>query len=136
MEVMSRWRREHRFVVSAICGTICLVAGPALGAEHAFDGVYSGKRSLVKGSDPTCVTQEDVSVTIHGETLTFTNSDLKKAGISFYPGRDGSFGETYVDEGGDTVKIHGRVIGNVIEADVTNPPCEHHWHLTKENRGH
>jgi hypothetical protein len=114
---------------------IGLAAGPALGAEHRFDGAYSGKRSLVKGSGPTCPVEESVSVTIHGETLTFTNSILKKFTIAFYPNRDGSFGQIYVDEGGHTVNIKGRVTGDVIEADVTNPPCEHHWHMQKEHRG-
>jgi hypothetical protein len=33
------------------------------------------------------------------------------------------------------VRIRGRVIGDVIEADVTNPPCEHHWRVTREHRG-
>ena len=130
---MSHWCREGRVVVSGICGMICLAAGiPALGAEHPFDGVYSGKRVLTKGSDRTCPAQDDVSVAIHGETLTFTNSALKKFAITFYPSQDGSFGETYTDEGGAAVRIHGRVIGDVIEADVTNPPCEHHWNLKKE----
>jgi hypothetical protein len=114
---------------------IGLVAGPALGVEHKFDGVYSGKRSLVKGSGPTCPAEESVSLTIRGETLTFTNSVLKKFTIAFYPNPDGSFGQIYVDEGGDTVNIKGRVTGDVIEADVTNPPCAHHWHLQKEHRG-
>jgi hypothetical protein len=109
------------------------VAGPALGAEHRFDGIYSGKRSLTKGAaGPVCPSEEDVSVIIHGETLTFTNSVLKKFTITFYPSQDGSFGETYTDEGGAAVRIRGRVTGDVIDADVINPPCEHHWHLKRE----
>ena len=113
---------------------ICLVAGiPALGAEHTFDGVYSGKRVLTKGSASSmCPAADDVSVTIHGETLTFTNSALKKFTEPFFPGSDGSFGETYTDEGGAVVHYHGRIVGDIIEADVTNPPCEYHWHLKKE----
>jgi hypothetical protein len=83
-----------------------------------------------------CPAEGDVSVTIHGETMSFTDSALKKFAISFYPGQDGSFGEIYQGEGGDTVNIRSRVIGNDIEADVTDyatdPPCEHHWHLKKE----
>jgi hypothetical protein len=112
---------------------VCLAAGiPALGAEHTFDGVYSGKRVLTKGSDGTCPTQDDVSVIIHGETLAFTNSALKKFLITFYPSQDGSFGETYTGEGGAAVRIGGRVVGDVIEADVNNPPCDYHWTLKKE----
>ena len=131
---MSRLRREHRLVVSRICGLVCLVAGPALAADHTFDGVYSGERVLTKGSrDPTCPAEDGVSVTIHGETLSFTNSGLRKFTQPFFPGPDGSFGQTYTDEGGRAVHYHGRIVGDVIEADVTNPPCEHHWHLTKNN---
>jgi hypothetical protein len=50
---------------------LCLAVAviPALGAEHTFDGVYSGKRVLIKGSDPYCPAEDDVSVIIHGEML-------------------------------------------------------------------
>ena len=81
---------------------------------------------------PDCPAEEDVSVTIHGETLSFTNSALKKFVIGFDPHQDGSFHEIYTDAGGRTVNIVGRVGGDVIDADVTNPPCEQHWHLKKE----
>jgi hypothetical protein len=138
----SRWRSitpERRLVVSAICGIVCLaVAGPALGAESTFDGVYTGKRVLTKDSNPSnpsCVTAEDVSVTIQGTTLAFTNSALRNFPIEFNPHQDGSFNEIYVDAGGRSVTIQGRIIGDVIEADATNPPCEHHWHLKKEHQG-
>ena len=114
-----------------LCLTI--IAGiPALGAEHKFDGVYIGKRSLTKGTvGPNCPAEEDVSVTIHGETLSFTNSVLRKFVIGFDPHQDGSFHEIYTDEGGATINIVGDITGNVLEADVTNPPCEQHWHLKK-----
>ena len=48
-----------------------------MGAEHTFDGNYSGKRVLAKGSDPECPAVDDVSVSIHSEPLTFTNGALK-----------------------------------------------------------
>jgi hypothetical protein len=63
-------------------GMICLLVGPALSAEpeHKYDGVYTGKRSLTKGTASiTCPAEDDVSVTIQGETLTFTNSALHDA---------------------------------------------------------
>jgi hypothetical protein len=82
-----------------------------------------------------CPAEENVSVIIHGQTLTFTNKVLENFIISFYPSQDGSFGEIYTGEGGGAVRIRGRVIGDVIEADVTNPPCEHHWRVTREHRG-
>ena len=74
-----------------ICGMISFAAASALGAEHRFDGVYTGKRSLTKGSGQMCPVKEDVFVTISGETLSFTNSVLKKFVIGFYPREDGSF---------------------------------------------
>jgi hypothetical protein len=128
----------HRLIIAATSGLCLAVAGiSALGAEHNFDGVYTGKRSLTKGSaGPDCPAEDNVSVTIHGETLTFTNSALKKFTQPFYPGPDGSFGQTYTDAGGAIVHYHGRIIGDVMDADVTNyatnPPCEYHWHLKKE----
>jgi hypothetical protein len=123
----------HRLLLAA-ASVLCLaVAGiSALGAEHNFDGVYTGKRLLTKGSaGPNCPAEDNVSVTIHGETLTFTNSAFNKFTQPFDPGPDGSFGQTYT-EGGAIVHYHGRIIGDVMDADVTNPPCEYHWHLKKE----
>ena len=114
---------------------ICLVAGSVLSAEpeHKYDGVYTGKRSLTKGTaSTTCPAEDDVSVTITGEAMTFTNSALKKFTQPFYPAPDGSFGETYTDGGGAVVHYHGRIVGDIIDADAENPPCEYHWHLKKQ----
>jgi hypothetical protein len=124
--------RSRRLAAAwALCLAVATI--PALGAEHMFDGVYSGKRVLTKGSaGPNCPAEDNVSVTIHGETLTFTNSALKKYVMPFDPGPDGSFGQTHTDEDGAIVHYHGRVMGDVIEADVENPDCEYHWHLKKE----
>jgi hypothetical protein len=116
---------------------LVLVVGLALSAEseNKYDGIYTGKRSLTKGAvSPSCPAEDDVSVTIQGETLTFTNSALKNYIMPFDPGRDGSFGETHFDAGGAVVHYHGRIVGDVIEADVENPPCEYHWHLKKEHQ--
>jgi hypothetical protein len=124
---------ERGLAVSGICGVMCLVAGLALAAEHTFDGTYAGKRVLTKGSaSPTCPAEEDVSVTIHGETLRFANGVLKGVIQAFYPSPDGSFGQTYTDAGGAVVHYHGRIVGDAIEADVDEPPCEYHWHLKKD----
>ena len=131
-------RSRDRLLAAAVWGLCLAVAGiPALGAEHRFDGLYSGNRVLTKGSaDPTCPAEDTASVAIHGDTLTFTNSAFKKWTQPFDPGQDGSFGQTYTGEGGGVVRYHGRIVGDVIDADVTNystnPPCEHHWHLKKE----
>jgi len=128
-EEMSRSR-----CLAAALGLCLAVAGiSALGAEHNFDGVYTGKRSLTKGSaGPNYPAEEEVSFTIHGATLSFTNSTLKKFVIRLDPRQDGSFHEIYTGEGGAAVNIVGRIIGDVMDADVTNPPCEYHWHLKKE----
>jgi hypothetical protein len=122
----------HRLMVSAICGLLVVaVAEPALGAADTFDGVYIGKRVLTKSSGPACPTQDDVSVTIHGAELTFTNSQLRNFVIGFDPHQDGSFRQIYTDIGGASVLIQGRIVGDVLEADVTDGPCEHHWRLTR-----
>ena len=119
-------------MVSAVCGLLVVAAAePALGAADTFDGVYIGKRVLTKSSGAACPTQDDVSVTIHGAELTFSNSQFRNFGIGFDPNPDGSFSQIYTDIGGASVLIQGRVVGDILEADVTNGPCEHHWHLTK-----
>jgi hypothetical protein len=109
-----------------LCVAVTVI--PALSAEHTFDGVYIGKSTV----GPNCQAKEDVSVTIHGETLSLTNSVVRNFVIGFNPHQDGSFHEIYTDQGGATVNIVGHITGNVLEADVTNPPCEQHWHLKKE----
>ena len=127
-------RLERRLAVSGICGMICLaVAGSALSAEDTFDGVYTGKRVLAKDTGgPGCPAAEEVSVIIQGKMLSFTNSELKNFVIAFNPHQDGSFLEIYVDPfDDDTVTVQGRIAGGFLDADVTNPPCEHHWHLKK-----
>jgi hypothetical protein len=123
---------RHRLMISVICGLLVVaVAEPTLGATDTFDGVYAGKQVLTKGSGPACPTGDDVSVTLHGEALTFTNSKLRNFSIGFDPHQDGSFRQIYTDIGGASVLIQGRVVGNVLDADVTDGPCEHHWHLTR-----
>src|SRR6516165_12196472 len=98
---MFRWssnRPEHHLPRLGICGIIYLVAvAPALGAT--LDCVYSGKRVLIEGSDPTCPAEDDVLVTIHGDMLTFTNSALQDFLMTFSPHQDGSFSQIYVDAG-------------------------------------
>ena len=70
---------------------VLALSGPALHAGTTFDGVYTGKRVLTKGSGPACPTEEDVSVTITGETLSFTNGSLRGFVLAFQPHQDGSF---------------------------------------------
>jgi hypothetical protein len=115
-----------------MCALIGLtLAEPALSAENAFDGAYTGKRVLTKGSSTACPSEENVSVIIQGGVLTFTNSALRSYSIGFDPRQDGSFGEISTGRGGTGVLIAGHIVGGVLDADVTNGPCEHHWHLTK-----
>ncbi len=100
-------------MVPGLCVMIVFAAtDSAVGAENKFDGVYTGKRVLTKGSDQTCPTQDDVSVTIHGETLTFTNSRLHNHSIGFEPHPDGSFNEISAGDQGAYVTIQGRIVGD------------------------
>jgi hypothetical protein len=113
---------------------VCLaVTGPVVGA--AFDGTYTGKMVLTKGNASSCPTQEDVSVTITDGIMTFTNSALRNFAMGFEPHPDGSFSQVHVDIGGDVVDIRGRIVGDTLDADVANAPCEHHWHLQKKLTG-
>ena len=124
---------SSRCLASALGLCLAVAGSPALGAENTFDGDYSGKRVLTKGSvGPDCPAEDDVSVNIHGEAMTFTNSALKKYVVGSFVRPDGSFDEIHTDVDGDTVHVVGRIIGDVIEADVNNPPCEYHWRLKKE----
>jgi hypothetical protein len=136
---------EGRRVILVISGVICLaLAGPARGDESSFDGVYRGQRVRMGGSSSMCSAEEAVSVTIKGYVLTFTNSRLQNMAIGFNPDPDGSFKIAYAGFGalvfdpqvGDaTLTAQGRINGDVIDADVINGPCTHHWHLIKEQRG-
>jgi hypothetical protein len=106
-----RPRNDHRYkrnlVISGICGLLSIaVAGQALGAD-TFNGTYTGKRVLTKGSGPTCPT-DDVSVTIQGSAVTFTNNGFRNFALGFDPHEDGSFSETYVDIGGWAVFVQHR----------------------------
>ena len=84
--------------LAAALGLCLAVAGiPALGAEHNYNGVYTGNRLLTKGSGPMCSVDEGVTVTIHGQTLTFTDLNFRIVVLDFYPRQDGSFGLVYVD---------------------------------------
>src|SRR4051812_8363218 len=104
-----------RLMVSGLCA-ILAIADQAFGAENGFDGVYTGKRVLTKGSNQTCSTEDDVSVTIHGRTVTFTNGRLRDFTIGFHPHPDGSFNQISAGVEADFVLIQGRVVGDDIEA--------------------
>ncbi|MBS0452603.1 MAG: hypothetical protein JSS14_14970 [Proteobacteria bacterium] len=143
-KMISQWNSKSRPgrspMLSLAFGMSCLVAGSVLSAQpaHKYDGVYYGKRVLTKGTPSRiCPAEDDVSVAIEGNLLTFTDSALKKFVEPFQPRPDGSFGEIYIQArgGGATVEYHGRVVGDIIEADVVNyltyPPCEYRWRLKK-----
>jgi hypothetical protein len=101
-------------------------------AEGPYDGHYVGKRVLTKGPADDCPAEGNVSVTIDGNVLTFTNSQLQNYAIGFYPDPDGTFNIVHVGLEGGTADINGRIAGGVIDADVNNPPCLHHWQLKKK----
>jgi hypothetical protein len=109
-----------------------VIAGPLVAAGDSLDGVYTGRRVLTSGPTESCIAEESVSATIHGETLTFTNSSLRNYAIGFHPRPDGTFRIAHADMGGAIVDIRGRIAEGVLDAEVTNPPCEHHWRLDKK----
>jgi hypothetical protein len=115
----------------ALCATIYLLnATLGLGAEDAFEKAFTLAREggpLV--SIPPCMPEENVS--IHGGTLSFTDSALRNIVIGFEPRQDGSFDRIYNDIGGGTVPVECRIVGDVLEADVVNGACEYHWRLKK-----
>jgi hypothetical protein len=118
-----------------VYGLTCLaIAGAALAASSQFDGVYLGTRTPTRGSTPPCSPREMVSVTIAGNVLHFTNSKLQNFGLEFDPNTDGSFDTDYVDDGGATVDIRGRVAKGILDAHVVNyaTSCEYDWHLEKQ----
>jgi hypothetical protein len=131
--VRSMYHYKRRLILG-VCGLLNLaIGGPSLGAD-TFDGVYTGSRVLTKGTDPACPTNEPVSVTIHGEALTFTNSVLRNFTMGFEPHPDGSFRDISAGMEGGSVIIEGRIVGDVLDADVVNGSCEHHWHLTRQSK--
>jgi hypothetical protein len=118
---------RSRIAIGIICFAVLAAAG-------SFDGVYTGTRVLTKGpTSAGCDAREDVSVTISGNILTFTDSELRQFPIEFEPKPDGSFEEISINMGGTTVDIHGRATGSTLDADFSNPPCVHHWHLEKKH---
>jgi hypothetical protein len=121
-----------RLMISGLCMMTGLdVVDPAWGAESEFDGAYTGKRVLAKGSSQTCPTGVPVSAVVRGGALTFTDMTLKSFSIGFDPHPDGSFNEIAGGDQGVLVTIHGRIVGDAIEADVDDGVCEHHWHLVR-----
>jgi hypothetical protein len=125
--VRTAYRYTRLLVIAVTCS---LAAAAPTMAAGAFDGAYTGKRVLTKGLEQ-CAASEDVSVTIHGGALTFTDSALHDYSIGFDPRPDGSFDLISTGLSGAVVLIQGRIVGDVLDTDVTNGPCEHHWHLTK-----
>jgi hypothetical protein len=71
-----------------------------------------------QSSDPTCAPTGDVSVTIQDNTLTLTNSALRSFVMSFDPHPDGSFSRFYADASEGYMLIRGRIVGNILEADI------------------
>lgn len=128
--------RRWNFGLLVLCGIICVaVSAPSYGAGNTFDGVYKGKRVRTEGPTNLCVAEEDVSITVTGEVLSFTNSLHKEFKIGFEPEADGTFDIIYNDISGTTVTIKGKVTGDSMVADVVNlsTECKHHWSLTKEH---
>ena len=111
-----------------------LFIGGSAWAAGPYDGNYTGTRTRIDGPDQLCPAQEDVTASIQGKLLTFSNSKLQNFQIGIDPTPDGSFGDVYPDNEGNSVNIEGRITGGTLDADATNysTKCKHHWHLTKK----
>ena len=109
------------------------LATPAFGAENSYDGTYTGERVLTKGDPAACMAKDPVTIVIHGNQLTFTNSRAKDYTMSFTPEADGTFEQLSANIGGDVVSIKGHVGAGVLDSDVSSEHCTHHWHLEKQH---
>jgi hypothetical protein len=119
-----RFGREADAMHLAVCSEAVIgIAAPVVRAGASYDGEYTRKRVLTKGPADDCPADENVSVTINGDVLTFINSQLQNYAIGFYPKADGTFTITHVDADGNSSEIKGRVDGGVIAADVDTPPA-------------
>jgi hypothetical protein len=118
-----------------ICG-ICLAGlGSASAAAHMFDGVYTGKRVVTKGPASRCSAEADVTITIKSGTVRFAvGSNRSSIVIRFEPRPDGSFRRLSRGIDGSAGIVKGRIVGDVVDADVINARCEFHWHVTKVHR--
>ena len=122
-------RRRHTLPLIAC---IALVV-PAFGAETSYDGTYTGERVLTKGDPAVCIAKDPVSVVVHGEMLTFSNSKAKDYTITFAPRTDGSFGQLSANISGLVVHLEGQFGAGVLDSDVSSAACKHHWHLEKQH---
>ena len=110
---MSRRWSTMLAAASGVCGMICLAGlGSALAAD-TFDGVYTGRRAVEKGAGPRCEGSEN-----YRWPPTKRPHELPAAPRRVIQ---------------PTIK--GRIVGDVLDADVSNEPCAFHWHLTKKPRG-
>ena len=129
-------RVRGRLLLSGMCAiclaSVCLAASStAFGAVSSFDGSYSGKSTLTKGSDSTCPTTENISVTVRDGRFTSTDSNVQDVLSGLEIAQDGSFGA--IHQGSATWMIRGRISSGVLEADFyRSADCVHHWSLKKK----
>jgi hypothetical protein len=134
VNVRHRLRRRGGAVLW-ICG-ICLAGlGSASAAAGIFDGVYTGERMVTKGPTSRCSAEADVTITIKSGTVRFAvGSNRSSIVIRFEPRPDGSFHRLSRGIDGSAGIVKGRIVGDVVDADVINARCEFHWHVTKVHR--
>jgi hypothetical protein len=125
-------RRRMRLAACSLACLVISISTPVAPADASYDGQYTGKRMLTDGPADSCPAEENVSVIIQGDVLSFTDSALMNYGLPFNPEPDGTFTVDHVDESGVLMEIQGRVVGGVLDADVNDPPCEYHWSLEKK----
>ena len=96
-------------------------AGLQLGTT--FDGVYTGKRALTKGPTPPCPTEDEATVHIQGDALTFTDSRLRDYPLGFYPHPDGSFSRISAGIGGGFVLIRAASLAMLSTLTLPRVPA-------------
>jgi hypothetical protein len=118
--------------ILAFCAIGVAVTSPSLGADNAFDGTYSGTRTLIKASDAFCPKIEEMLVTVQDGKFALTNSNLQAVIVIVPIASDGSFSDIHNGSEGSWY-TKGHITDGVLEAEANNAACLHHWSL-KINR--
>jgi hypothetical protein len=119
-------------MIFAFCTIVVAVTSPTLGADNPFDGIYSGTRTLTKGSYESCPKVEEMSITVQGGKFTFTNSFSRALLAVVKIGSDGSFSSIHQGGVAGSWYISGKIARGVLEAEANSSACLHHWSLKKK----
>jgi hypothetical protein len=119
-------------MIFACCTIGIAVMSPTLGADNPFDGIYSGTRTLTKGSYESCPKVEEMSITVQGGKFTFTNSFSQSLHSVVEIRSDGSFSDIHQGGVARSFYISGKITDGVLEAEASSSSCLHHWSLKKK----